>query len=82
MDTILCFCFAKLFPILTAMVWPGWPDLKYENDLFVFDPELRRWTNLSGALDINSPPKRAYFGFTAIGSKIYRHGGSDTGVQI
>ena len=45
------------------------------NDLHVYDPENRTWTNISISASGTPAPPRDSHGFTSTGGKIYVHGG-------
>jgi hypothetical protein len=44
-------------------------------DLHVYDPDTKAWTNLSAPASGTSPPARWGHGFTSAGGKLYVHGG-------
>ncbi len=47
------------------------------NDLWMFDSNTTQWTNLTAVSQgMVSPSSRSYHGFTAVGGKLYLHGGS------
>jgi hypothetical protein len=44
-------------------------------DLFVFDPSMLTWTELTGAVHGTPPSARVGHGFTSAGGRLYVHGG-------
>ena len=51
------------------------PFADHLNDLHVYDPAAQAWTDLSNTTVGVPPSSRSGHGFTAIGARLYVHGG-------
>lgn len=64
---------------MLAIVGDAWPDTPpwpgCYNDLYMYEPDLARWTNLTDTVAGPAPVVRAYLGFAACGGKLYVFGG-------